>query len=202
MADQAPLPQLRPLRLQPLRATRVARLGPLDRLRARPERRIMNDLTALLDEMQARSDAAPPAPWRCGAGAYGNPTDGPDHTTLEATHPQHGWVEVATGGYDSWSGHALGFAADARTDLPRLIAALRAVLEEHRPTEVDALNTDCAIEECDCEGDCTTEPVTVCAHCFGVGEESHPYAYEQGGIETVRYPCPTVVLIREALDVS
>lgn len=88
----------------------------------------MTEPSALLDAMQARVDAAPPKPWRYREAAFGDPANGPDHTVLEALHPEQGWSSIARGDYDAWSGYGLGFAAAARSDMPRLIAAVRAVL--------------------------------------------------------------------------
>ena len=89
-----------------------------------------DNLTVLLDAMQARCDAAPPGPWRYSDGADGNPADGPTYTALEFKHPRTGeWVEIVRGDYDSTCGYSLILAEAARTDLPLLIAAVRAVLE-------------------------------------------------------------------------
>ena len=107
----------------------------------------MTDLTALLDEMQARCDAA-------------------------------------------------------RTDLPRLIAAVRAVLKTHRPETQYALSGACALEECDHEDECPGSPIVVCAHCYRVGQQAHRYAYEAGGVESVIYPCPTIAVVGIALEES
>ena len=42
-------------------------------------------------------------------------------------------------------------------------------------------------------------PITVCEHCIDLGNSAHHYAYEEGGIETVLWPCPTVRAVEAAL---
>ena len=61
------------------------------------------------------------------------------------------------------------------------------------------LAPDCSTETCDCEDGCQTVPITVCEHCIDLGNSAHHYAYEEGGIETVLWPCPTVRAVEAAL---
>ena len=87
------------------------------------------------------------------------------------------------------------FYTAARTDVPALVAALRAVLELHREARNDAKLTP----PCDqCHGDPGVHPCgcwadekwpTVCAVCT---DPRHGYHLE--------YPCPTVRAIEEALN--
>ena len=91
------------------------------------------------------------------------------------------------------------FIAHARTDVPALVGALRAVLDMHKPRAEQVLATDCSAEACDCEDGCQTVPTEVCGHCCDIGNAAHHYAYEEGGIQTVLWPCPTAVAIEAAL---
>lgn len=76
-------------------------------------------------------------------------------------------------------------------------AALYRVKELHEPREEQILTEDCAIEACDHEdGDCPTEPFTVCAECMRIADETYPYSSERG-IQHVAYPCPTIQAIDE-----
>ena len=77
--------------------------------------------------------------------------------------------------------------------LERVINRVR---ELHAPTGVDALQYDCAAEECEHEYGCPTIEMTVCKGCYDLGERIDVYGYERGGVEHVLYPCPTV----QALD--
>lgn len=78
-------------------------------------------------------------------------------------------------------------------------AALRAVLDLHRPRFEQALAPDCSTEVCDCEDRCEPVPTEVCGHCIDIGMAAYHYAYEEGGIETVHWPCSTVQAIQEAI---
>ena len=88
------------------------------------------DLTALLDAMQARCDAATEGPWVADGGEISQSWKRPEPWKPIVS------TAVACMSY-CYGGSAAGveeeadaeFIAAARTDLPRLIAAVRAVLE-------------------------------------------------------------------------
>ena len=94
-----------------------------------------------LDEMQARCDAATPGPWRHedrGGWAYPAPPAvvGPEHKpgvfgghqTITQLTEGGGRVWGTVGKYELEQRNA-AFIAHARTDMPRLIAALRVAME-------------------------------------------------------------------------
>lgn len=91
-----------------------------------------------LDEMQERCDAATEGPWQLG---YGVIRDSSDSFPAIAVIPLSNQAD----------GPDAVFLASARTDMPRLIAALKAVVEDHYPNGVD--------HECDC-----CPPVCACGH--------------------------------------
>lgn len=152
------------------------------------------DPTRILDEIQARADAATEGPWTWAA-----------HTTADGDEWAvfDGGDSALAANRDGWAPDA-AFIAAARTDVPRLVAALRAVLEEHRPAHaVFSWSSGLRYEEpcpgchgragvhpCGCWGDTDTE--YVCSEC------DQP---ERGGSRRVApYPCPTVTAITEALE--
>ena len=84
--------------------------------------------------------------------------------------------------------------------LPAAVAAIEAVLALHRPAETEVIaDPTCCREECDHEGNCPTEPMTICAACDDMCESAYEY-YSETHIGIVRYPCPTVRAIAAALD--
>ena len=87
---------------------------------------------------------------------------------------------------------------NARAEVGRLTALVERVRELHAPRVVEVLGPDCSAEECDHEDACPLVDCTVCGYCYDVGDGAHCYAYEEGGIENVAYPCPTI----RALDES
>lgn len=118
--------------------------------------------------------AAPSAPWMYTERADGNPADGPTLTALVANHPTLGEQTIAQGDYDSWSGHALIFAADARTSAPAMRKALEAALEIHHLIEgrPDCGNGCCGVVEDEC-AECRYWPCyTVTAIEAALGDES------------------------------
>ena len=140
-----------------------------------------------LDQIEARADAATEGSWwgsMIGAHVEIFAGDGSGHDPLLASEVRPGDAE---------------FIASARTDVPAMLAALRAVLDLHKPRGEQVLATDCSAETCDCEDGCQTVPIKVCEHCMDLGNSAHHYAYEEGGIETVLWPCPTVRAIEVAL---
>ena len=92
------------------------------------------DLTALLDAMQARCDAATEGPWVADGGEISQSWKRPEPWKPIVS------TAVACMSY-CYGGSAAGveeeadaeFIAAARTDLPRLIAAVRAVLDTTPP---------------------------------------------------------------------
>lgn len=93
-----------------------------------------------IDEMQTRCDAATEGPWNIVAsGQFGDEKDvirqGTENDGVKVIFEQD------EQGGPSWSrDEDAEFIASARTDMPHLIAALKAVLKEHYPVG----------EECDC----------------------------------------------------
>lgn len=139
----------------------------------------MPDPREVLAEIQAVADAATPGPWlvsnvnegmrEFGAfwevanDAYYNPSADEDVPWL-AVHLDTGIEQDAR------------FIAAARTDVPRLVAALTAVLDMHHNTEFDWLGRH----------------FSICDECS-----------EAGGVEPglfADYPCPTVLTITGALE--
>jgi len=80
-----------------------------------------------LDEIKARAAAATEGPWVNDSTEIGRPfpgTDTIDVWVAESCHPNGDGID---GEADA------GFIAHARTDVPRLVAALESVLELHQP---------------------------------------------------------------------
>ena len=94
------------------------------------------DPTRILDEIQARADAATEGPWTWAARTT---ADGDEWAVFD------GGDSALAANRDGWAPDA-AFIAAARTDVPRLVAALRAVLEEHKPHECNPLPK--ALHEC------------------------------------------------------
>ena len=81
---------------------------------------------------------------------------------------------------------------DAAAERDRLAEAVERVRALHGPRVVQVLGATCSAEECDHEDACPLVDYTVCGHCYDVGDGAHPYAYEEGGIERVAWPCLTI----------
>ena len=96
------------------------------------------------------------------------------------------------------AGNALPALLDAAAERDALAAAVERVRALHGPRVVQVLGDTCSAEECDHEDACPLGDYTVCGHCYDVGYGAHPYAYEEGGLEDVAHPCPTI----RALDES
>lgn len=93
-------------------------------------------MTDYLDEIQARADAATDGPWEH-VGSYGRIVSGP--------------VQVCRAyGDDGKATPDAPFIAHARTDVPRLVAALRAVEALHTRVGSDDQNGFC-VACCDME---------------------------------------------------
>lgn len=133
-----------------------------------------DDLKLLLDEWKAMSAAATPGPWSAADehGANCLWCVSQMRPGFEEMSPTEGYVgDVAEVG-DSEADAT--FIAASRTLVPRLIAAVEAVLEEHRPVEVEPSDTIC--------GECSFRLPN--GRYFG---------------KVVEWPCPTVAAIRSAL---
>ncbi|WP_040281367.1 hypothetical protein [Tessaracoccus massiliensis] len=125
------------------------------------------ELQALLDAMQARCDAATDGPWSATHGPHELPriwSDAPQYEDAE-------FIAKCSMRDDLPDAE---FIAAARQDLPRLIAAVWAVLEMHPALAIGCI-THYARSDCECE------PRFICAQC------------------TVTHPCTTVAAIRSAL---
>ena len=134
-----------------------------------------------LDEIEARANAAREVPWEW-------------HVTEDRR-----WTYV-TGANGTVIEHMADdddadFIVHARTDVPALVAALRAVLDLHREARNDVDHTppcphchgEPGIHECGCWAD--EKWPTVCAVCM-----------EGTKGASVAWPCPTVRVIEEALS--
>lgn len=145
--------------------------------------------TERLDQWAALADGATEAPWVV-----------QDGDEVHAPHllDQDEASDVATI-FDANADAA--FIAASREAVPALIAALRAVLDEHRPGHVYLLTDECGHDHDDDSDDrvgrddwgdafCLDSPTgeTFCTGCIGPDESNLPY------------PCPTVRAITSALD--
>ena len=129
----------------------------------------MSTLTDLLDEIQDRADRATEGPWE----AYSVPASRREagYSAVEVSDTE---VQVTR---DAGSWFDADFIARARDDVPRLVAALRAVLGAHTPIEVEPSDTLC--RECSFQ---------------------LPSGRYLGKLS--EWPCPTVRAITEALGVE
>lgn len=136
----------------------------------------MSEITDWLDQAQARADAATDGEWIfehdkvIGDGLYYLPSRVWTYGGIDPFGEANNDYVLSR----DVTNEDAEFIAAARTDLPAAIAALRAVLDLHRP-----LN------------DLGNPPCTVC-----LGEDV------DGEAVLVLYPCPTVRVIAEALGVS
>ena len=81
-----------------------------------------------------------------------------------------------------------------RAERDALAARIERVRALHVRTTISVLPCECPGETHEAHvppDDCTTD-LAVCAACYELGEAVYPYAYEDGGIQHVEYPCPTV----------
>lgn len=126
----------------------------------------MTDITAWLDAAQKRCDEAADGPWEA---------NGSD--VIRVVPDTNGDPEPELVA-QTWRVDA-EFIANARTDLPAALAALRAVLGEHTPGEFRPEPGEGLVSTPD------DEPVSGCLGCEA------PY-----------YPCPTVRAIATALGTT
>ena len=155
-------------------------------------------ITDRLDEIQARADAATDGPWHEGPGMtfvrarviYDMVTNDAQLTT------SHVLADVTRN-------HDAEFIASARTDVPRLVAALRAVLDLHQPMTMYE-HEDCCENDSDDHREerhaedvvhggeffCMDLPtgIVLCAEC------SRDLDFDGRD-----YPCPTVRAVEAAL---
>ena len=118
-----------------------------------------------LNEIEARANAATPGPWEAGCNDR--------HVLYVTTENEEFCAEYGPELYDSqgfFSDADTEFIAHARTDVPDMAAALRAVLKLHKED----------------------------GHGWGPGE-SFCTECQQGYGLLVPYPCPTVAAIRQHL---
>lgn len=156
-----------------------------------------------IDEMQARCDAATEGPWAVEfAGDFGDQS-----AVILCSRWRGSDSMLNTVGFGEDVDTAR-FVASARTDMPRLIAALRAVSAEHAPESLDLLHPDCAEGACDHDpddpenpSDCPVVKTTVCAGCLDLAQRAWRF-YGEEGVEAVEYPCPTIKAIAKALEVE
>ena len=125
-------------------------------------------MSELLDQIEARADAATQGPWEW------HPYMGSGATLAKPNHPFHELNILKT--TDDWPPVAADaeFIAHAREDLPRLLAAVRAVEAVHEP--IDALNVR------------INRIQKVCTGC----------GTDDGNWQV--WPCPTIRAITEALE--
>ena len=150
-----------------------------------------------LDEIEARANAATGGPWGVYDGAESILTEHDCTGDCEDFHPILVRNQVDGVPLPSvWSTpEDAVFIAQARTDVPALVAALRAVLDLHREARNDVDRTppcphchgEPGVHECGCWAD--EKWPTVCAVCM-----------EGTKGASVEYPCATVRAIEEALS--
>lgn len=122
-----------------------------------------------LGEIRARADAATEGPWTAEySGEQGNCVLPPGY---QSTREAVAVTRLLSAQADA------ELIANARTDLPALLAAVEAVMKRHRPVEVEPSETICA----------------ECSTLRGQGETARYFPFTE-------YPCPTVRAITDALD--
>ena len=125
-----------------------------------------------LDQIQARADAATAGPWQARTAGTANG----DHWYICGTEEAIAYVSAQDGINEDQREPDAEFIAQAREDVPKLVAALRAVEAVHVPEKALWGKFNCA----------------VCADWdeSQVGE----------GPPNVEWPCPTIQVIQQALD--
>ena len=151
--------------------------------------------TDRLAQIEARANAATEGPWESDEYTEIDPDGFYELSRVIAPDPDDGEDYAIGVVHVGILRNDAAFIAHARTDVPALVAALRAVLDLHREARNDAKLTP----PCDqCHGEPGTHPCawwaderwpTVCAVCT---DPRHGYHLE--------YPCPTVRAIEEALN--
>jgi len=100
---------------------------------------------------------------------------------------------------------AAGRLAEVEAERDALAAKVDRVRALHRPRTIQVLGAACSAEVCD-HDDCPLVDYTVCDCCYAVCDGASRYAYEDGGIQDVAYPCPTFAALDhtpvETLDLN
>jgi hypothetical protein len=161
-----------------------------------------------LEEIRARVEAAAEGPWeweggdvvQCG-GKWGAVVE---NTVICGSYCYGGSVDQEVKTEDR------EFIAHARTDVPRLLTALDAVLELHRlerrwmPFEGADVSLSTAEEAAtySSDGDASTVvPLDLCTHCKQVEESPcEGECTQELGYLACLWPCPTVAAITAALE--
>ena len=150
-----------------------------------------------LNEIEARANAATEGPWT------------PDEYTEVDPDGFYELARVIAPDPDGDDWCAIGvvhtgilrpdaeFIAHARTDVPALVAALRAVLDLHRPVRVYAYAEDCG---CGNEDHVIIEDEWGEDLCFDTPTGDVRCAYCRAEQSYVEHPCETVRAIEEALS--
>lgn len=156
-----------------------------------------------LAEISARADAATAGPWRAEQdGGLGQRLDivyvlGPDRALLATTQT----MEVASEGRPHYDA---AFIASARQEVPRLVAALTAVLDMHKPVRryQESPDSDCSYDSAELVAELWEVDVSsvthfeVCAHCGPL-----EMATDDGGCyEASLWPCDTYRAVAAALE--
>lgn len=166
-------------------------------------------LSAALEEIREREQSATEGPWRAGFAPNGGPLVETEWLTPEG-YAGAGMTKriaylIGTVGKHERERANAEFIAAARSDVPRLVAALEAALRLHRHQLVYDLAADkempggcphgpdyageAHFEDEDGEWACASLPVgAVCAACI-----------DEGGMRE-GWPCPTVQVITRELD--
>ena len=95
------------------------------------------------------------------------------------------------------------FIAAARTDVPRMEAALRAVLDLHQKAPIyDVMADDCLDHDYETYGLELSMGDEVCSHQSHVDSYTCEECADITGEEPPEWPCPTVQAIADALGVE
>ena len=152
----------------------------------------MTDPTPDLTELRRLAEAATPGPW---AARYGVSWE----ARVCATTGSLADVDsTANAELIAAAVNALPGLLDTAAERDALAAKVERVRALHGPRVLQVLGATCFAEECDHEDACPLVDYTVCGHCYDVGDGAHCYAYEEGGMENVVWPCPTI----RALDAT
>lgn len=153
----------------------------------------MDETAEWIAEALVRSDAATTGPWQVcptsSEGAHGHAVtaEGVTEEPIVAVDWGCPVIEDAT------------FIAAARTDLPKALVALRAILDLHQPTSFVGVQCD--------EHTCAGTDDEPCSEAGPYGEHEFPSCgacsapTEDGRMGEFVYPCPTVRRITAALGV-
>lgn len=145
--------------------------------------------TDRLGEIQARANAATEGPWWA------------PETTLGLTNTTVFGPGMSHTLYHSRDHETANFVAHARTDVPTLVGALRAVLDLHAPVPVYELRDEFGGFATDEDGE-RKLVTTLCRECSS--EDAIDSVEDQEWTEDwapeVQHPCPTVRAVEAALN--